>query len=222
MKKTINIIIGILFGLTPILGWILFSVLIYNYLSNVFGVLLIVGLLALAIWQGVNLFKMVQILGPLGLLSASNSSPDADNLIPERSSDTNLLNPNEFAQLIKSNENRLKGGHLYVFGYDLREIFKEDLIFQDAHFDTIDNILTLHFIGEQKFAFYNPKHIFETSTFIRIVSADRVELTFTNSFDKELQFIDCQKQNKKIVINTNLKRLVVKGYIGEPALSVIA
>lgn len=164
---------------------------------------------------------MVQIFGPIGLLSASNSSPDADNLIPENGSDTSLLNANEFVELIKRDENRLKEGHLYIFGYDLRKIFKEDLIIHDASFEGIDKILTLHFHSGQKIEIYNPKHIFETSTFIRIVSADRVVLSFSNS-NAEKQFIDFKVQNRKIVNNTNLKGLFLKGFVGEPALRIIS
>lgn len=82
MKKIIRIVAGTLTGLLPVIGATMFSILIYNELQSVIGILIAAFLFLGAVWFGVIVFKSIYRQGFLKFMTPVFSTPDLDNLEP--------------------------------------------------------------------------------------------------------------------------------------------
>jgi hypothetical protein len=208
LQKTLNIIAGFLLGLTPLVAAAFLGLFFYSAFPNIFGLLVLSTALLLAIWLGVSIFKRIQMVGLLEFITALHASPEADNLEPSPDGETKKRTPAQLADLINRNENLLKDGSLRIFGDWFGKPFEKKLTLTNAQFNQDSNILTLIFSGREKLEVFNPMHILEASTFLKIIDAERVKLSFYNleshKSEKISFFLDYRKKNKKIATNTNV------------------
>lgn len=113
----------------------------------------------------------------LEIMSAVYASPELDNLEPEKDSHTKRRNPNELVQLLAKKESLIKGVTFRIFGDWFGEPFNSYHEIISAQFDENFKILTLNFRERTKLEIYNPEHIFESPTFLKIIKAERIKLT---------------------------------------------
>lgn len=226
MRETINIITGFIFGLAPLVIAVIFGILIYNSIPNILGIALIGILGILSIWLGINIFKRVQIVGPIEFISAIHASPDLDNLEPEPNSETKRRNPNELVELIEKQDNLFKGGALRIYGDWFGKPYDNHHKISKAQFDKISKILTIEFNEGETLQIHNPRHIFEASTFLKVLGADRIKWTwyFYGKFKtrENLYFLDYKKSSSKIQTDTNVDwyKPAFNVSLGDPALMI--
>jgi hypothetical protein len=97
---------------------------------------------------------------------------------------------------------------------------------KSAEFDSQLKRLTLVFNEGEKLEIYNPKHIFEASTFLKIVNSDRIKLTwfyYGKTQAKENQYyLDYELNDKKISTETNVDwyKPIFDVSLGEPSLMI--
>jgi len=208
MNKIANIIFGILFGIAPLLGVGFIGLLIYYYEPSPIGFTIIGVLGLLSVWIGIKIFKKVQIVGPLEFMTTVHASPELDNLKLDSNSDTKERQPEELVSLIENDENLFKGGTIRIFGDWFGKPYDNYHKIDNAEYDNDKKVLILNFGDKERLEIYNPCHIFEVSTFLKIVKADRVRLNwyyFGKEKKKEnLYFIDYLIKNKKIETKTNV------------------
>mgnify|MGYP000114160139 CR=1 FL=1 len=226
MRQVINIISGFIFGLAPLAGASIIGIAIYASFPNTTGII-IIGLLGiLSIWLGLKIFKRVQIVGPIEFMTAVHASPDLDNLEPTKDSETKRRSPNEFVRLLGTNDNLCKGGSFRIFGDWFGKPHDNYHEIVSADFDEQLNKLTLDFKEGEKLEIYNPRHIFEASTFLKIVQADRIKLTwfyFGKPRSSENQyFLDYKLTDKKITTETDVDwyKPIFDVSLGDPALMI--
>jgi len=154
-----------------------------------------------AIWAGLYIFKTVRIMGPIEYLAAVSASPDLDNLIPKAGSKTKMRKPKEVVDAINNNEHFLKGGRLRVYGDRFRHFYK----ITSADLDIQTNTLTLNFKEDRKLEIVNPRLIFESPTFLKIVNADFIQFSwrhFGRYKNKEaLFYLKGTSKNSTLVAN---------------------
>jgi len=208
LRQAINIISGFILGLAPVVGATIIGLAIYASLPNTAGIILIGILGVLSIWQGIIIFKKIQIIGPIEFITAVHATPDLDNLEPTKDSDTKIRSPEEIVDCLKNNDNLFKGGTLRIYGDWFGKPHDNYHILKSAEFESQLNCLTLFFNEGEKLEIYNPKHIFEASTFLKVVYADRIKLTwfyFEKTNTKECQYyLDYKLIDKKILTETNV------------------
>jgi hypothetical protein len=195
-------------GIAPIALAAFLGLFFYSAFPNILGLLVISTALLLAIWLGVSIFKQTQKVGIMEFISAVHASPEADNLEPEPDGETKRRAPAQLADLINRNENLLKHGSLRIYGDWFGNPFERKHTITRAKLNQDSNILTLIFSRGEKLEIFNPMHILEASTFLKIIDAERVKLSFYNLESPESEkisfFLDYRKENKKIATNTNV------------------
>lgn len=208
MRKAINILIGFIIGLAPLALATIIGLVTYASIPNTMGILILGFLIVLSLWLGISIFKKIQIVGPIEFMSAVHATPDLDNLKPTKDSETKLRNPEEFVKFVENRENLFKGGTFRIYGDWFGRPYDNYHKLKSAHFDSQLKRLTLDFNEGEKLEVYNPKHIFEASTFLKVVDADRIKLTwffFGEKQEKENQyFIDYKLNDKKITTETDV------------------
>ena len=213
-------------GITPILLAGLLALFIYDMLPNVIGIMLIGFLLILSLYIGYSMFKKVQIIGLFEFMTAANAASDLDNLKLSSDSSTKERTPEEFAKLISEKSNLFKGGALRIFNDWFGQPYDNVLSIQNGLYDNETKVLTLEFEAGEKLEIFNPSHIRESPTFLKIISADRIKLTWFDYGKSKIvgknYFVDYQKDNKKIKTQTNVDwyKPVFDVSVGSPALMI--
>ncbi|GAB3668456.1 hypothetical protein GCM10028791_43840 [Echinicola sediminis] len=180
----------------------------------------------LSIWLGLKIFKRVQIIGPIEFITAVHALPDLDNLEPTKDSATKRRSPEEIVQLLKNNDNLFHGGSFRIFGDWFGKPHDNYHQIISANFEERLNKLTLNFKEGEKLEIYNPRHIFEASTFLKIVQADRIKLTwfyYGNTMTTENRyFLDYKLIDKKIMTETNVDwyKPIFDVSLGAPVLMI--
>ena len=226
MRQVINIISGFIFGLAPLAGATIIGIAIYASLPNITGII-ILGLLGIiSIWLGLKIFKRVQIVGPIEFMTAVHASPDLDNLEPTKDSETKRRSPEEIVRHLENKDNLFRGGSFRIFGDWFGKPYDNHHQIVSANFEEQSNKLTLHFKEGEKLEIYNPRNIFEASTFLKIVQADRIKLTWfyygkTKTTENQY-FLDYKLTGKKIMTETNVDwyKPIFDVSLGDPALMI--
>jgi hypothetical protein len=208
MRQLVNIISGFIFGLAPLAGVAITGIPIYALLPNITGVITLWVLTILSLWLGIRIFKRIQIIGPIDFMTAVYASPDLDDLEPVETWETKRRSPEEFVRLLENQNNLFTGGSFRIFGDWFGKPYKNYHEIESAHFERQLKKLTLTFKEGEKLEIYNPKHIFEASTFFKIIRADRIKLTwfhYHKTQKKENQyFLDYSLKDKKMITETNV------------------
>ncbi len=226
MREAINILTGFILGLFVVAGVSIIGVAIYAALPNVIGIVILGLLLILSLWLGVKIFKQVQKVGSIEFLTAARASPDLDNLVLTEDSETKKRNPEELEELLKSKNNLFKGGTIRIYGDWFGKPHDNYHSIESADFDRELNRLTLKFKEGERLEIHNPNQIFESLTFLKILTADRVRLTwfyYGKTQEKENQyFIDYKHNDKKIETETNVDwyKPQFDVSLGQPALMI--
>ncbi len=226
MRQIINIISGFIFGLAPLAGATIIGIAIYASLPNTSGIIILVLLGILSIWLGFKIFKKVQIVGPIEFMTAVHASPDLDNLEPTKNSETKRRSPEELIHFLENKNNLFKGGTFRIFGDWFGKPYDNYHEIKSAEFNDKLKLLTLNFKEGEKIEVYNPKHIFEASKFLKIISADRIKLTWfyygkTKTIEN-LYFLDYILTDKKFTTETNVDwyKPIFDISLGDPALMI--
>ncbi|MEO1010533.1 MAG: hypothetical protein AAFX53_04455 [Bacteroidota bacterium] len=226
MRQVINIISGFIFGIAPMAGATIIGIAVYASLPNTVGIIILVLLGVLSLWLGLKIFKRVQIVGPIEFMTAVHASPDLDNLQPTKDSETKRRSPEEIVRLLENKKTLFKGGTFRIFGDWFGKPYDNYHEIESADFCNQLKCLTLNFKGGEQLEVYNPEHIFEASSFLKIIKADRIKLTwfyFGKPQTKNNQyFLDYSLKDKKITTETNVDwyKPLFDVSLGEPALMI--
>lgn len=204
MKSFFNTISASIMSLGPLVGATIIGIAIYEALPNTLGIGILILLGIAALYTGLQIFKRVQIVGPIEFLAKSHGSPDLDHLEPTANDATKRRTAVILAERLTAKQS-LQEGRLRIFGDWFQKSYHHPI--SAAHFDTLSNTLSLHFKQGQRLDIQNPKHIFEAPTFIKIIRADSITLTWqeVDSTSNRSKVIDYQYRNGSIHTTTNCK-----------------
>lgn len=212
--------------MTPILGAAFFAIFIYNAQPNSVGIVIIGILGILSFYLGYCIFKKIQIIGPIEYMTAKNATPELDNLKLSPSSRTKSREPAQLVALISNNKSLIKGGTFRIYNDWFGKPHDNFHKLTKGHFNEEKKLLTLEFDEGEKLQVYNPRIIHEASTYLKIIDADRIKLTWyyfgKPKIQSNLYFLDYRKANKKISTETNVDwyKPVFDVSLGSPALLI--
>ncbi len=226
MQKFWTIILGGIFGLAPLAGTTIISLAMYVSFPSTAVTLGIAFSVVLSLWLGLKIFKRVQIVGPIEFLTAIHASPDLDHLEPTENSKTKRRSPEALVELLKNKKQLFQGGTIRIYGDWFGKPYGNYHEINSATYDQIEKLLTLYFKEGEKLQIYNPKHLFEARTFLKIIQADSIKMTWfykgsTHSEAKQY-YIDYGNENKKITTKTNVDyyKPILDIALGDPALMI--
>jgi len=159
-------------------------------------------------------------------MAAKNATPELDNLKLSPDSSTKERTPEEFVKLISENQNLLKGGTFRIYNDWFGKPYDNVHSVESGNYDINTRILTLHFDEGVQLEIHNPNHIQESSTFLKVINADRIRLTWFYYGRPQKQenkyFLDYRMENKRIVTETNVDwyKPVFDVSLGSPALMI--
>lgn len=226
MKKAAYVFFGLLYGFLPIVAAVFIGLVFYQSFANAIGISITAALCIGAFIIGKFIFKRVLINGPIDFMSHIHASSDLDNLEPLEYEDTKRRQPKELVSLIKSNENLFKGGTLCFFGDWFGERYKNNHRIIDASFDELENMLVIFFDNNQSLEIKNPKHIFEASTFLKILKADSLKFKLSHPSENlsnfDHFFLYYKNDGDKIGTYSNVTwyKPLFDISLGEPALMI--
>lgn len=208
MRQAVNIITGFIFGFAPLLGVALFGVVFYASFPNLLVIIIFVCLGVLTFWLGLKIFKKIQIVGFLEVITAVSASPELDTIQLTKYSKTKRRKPEELVVGLRNNENLFKGGSIRIFGDWFGKPYDNHHILKSAEFESHLNRLTLYFNQGEKLEIDNPRNIFEAPTFLKVIDADRIKFTWyyygkTNSRENQYSK-EYTLNNNKIIAKTNM------------------
>lgn len=178
MKKVVNLITGIIAGLSPLIIAGIFGVLIYNELQNFAGIIICLVLGLLAIWAGILIFKKIQRNGFVDFISVVVATPDLDNLAPTNDNNTKKRTAKELAELHHKNQSLFKGGTLKIFGDWHGEPFQNSLQILSIGFNVSKKQMEIQFSHDTKIVIDEPDHILESPSVLKILTAKKIKLEF--------------------------------------------
>lgn len=195
-------------GLAPVAGFGVLGVVVYAGFPTIVGGV-IAGLLLLAgLWAGYSIFKKVQIVGPFELMAAIRASPDMDNLVPGPNSQTRLLTAHEFADKVKNELHHFRGGAMRIYGDWFGRPYTNMHRLIGTDYDPELNVLTMTFSEGETLSIRDPKHIFDSSTMMKILHADSIRLDFLHSSDrneaKKEYYLTYTRTKSKVQTETNV------------------
>ena len=226
MKRAIHIFFGLLYGILPIIVAIFLGIVFYQSFPNIIGISIISVLCIGAFLIGKFIYKRVVINGPIDFMSHIHASPELDNLEPLIYEETRRRYPDELVSLIKNDTNLMKGGTLCFYGDWFGERYKNNHKILDASFDKSENLLIIIFDNNQSLEVQNPQHIFEASTFLKILKADNLkfilDISSENNATSNSSFLFYKKGEKKIATFSNISSFqpLFDVSMGEPALMI--
>ncbi|WP_159517787.1 hypothetical protein [Sunxiuqinia indica] len=226
MRKLINFITGIITGIFPLIIAGILGVLIYNELQNLIGIFICVILGLLAIWGGIQIFKIIQRKGIVDFMSVVIASPDLDNLEPTKDSKTQKRTAKELAELNHKNQNIFKGGTLKIFGDWYGEPYQNSLKILSIDYNEEKKQMEIQFSQNTRIIIDEPDHILESPSVLKILSAKRIKLEFQHekkgSTKQGSYFKNYAVERNRIRTETNIDWIKQKidATIGQDALII--
>lgn len=216
----LNVLFGFIYALCPLVIAFLFSLIIYSLVPNFVGIMGIVVLVFLSGWLGVEIFKRVQINGFIEFNSALYASPDLDNLHVLPNNNVSILTLEQLIELINQEKNRCKGGTLRIYGDWIGNPYSSVYKIQKAEYETDTKELKIFLQNGTTVSVYNPSHINESYSYLKIIDAEKVVFSFKSKNKEEypLYFLSYQKNVNKVITETNLTKHSFDVFPNKPAL----
>lgn len=210
MRTFINIIIALFYSLAPFIIAFILGITFYAAFPNWMGLTVFILLLLLALPLGVKIFKKVNTVGFIEFINYKNRSADLDLLIPVNAKGIFERKPLELSLLINENNQLCKGGSLRIYGDWFGPPYRKYFSIKSAEYNMEEAILTIQFDKGIALTIVSPTHIYEATTYLKIVDADRITLTGrylqkNKEHDQlsETFFIDYHKEGNRIKTETN-------------------
>lgn len=203
VEKAFNLIFGIFLGVLPLIGVAILGIFIYDYQPNFKGIAVITVMAASTTYIGVKIFQKIYAYGIIEYLTRIQATYSLDNLHPTSDSNIQVRNPADLAHLIATNEHLCKSGTLKIFGDWFGEPYEGKHRIVDAEFDGGSSVLTIFFEDGEILTIWNPEHIHEADSYLKIIAADKVKLEWWDNDSKSPHFKTYEKAKRKINVSTN-------------------
>jgi len=223
-----NKILGVLFGLAPVITASSFAFFLYISFPNFTSLIISALILIFSFWLGFQIFKKIQSIGLIEFLTATHASPDMDNLQPSKESGIKCLDAIDYSNSFTEGTNLCKGGTLRIYGAWYGKPYENNRTIIATKFNQKTNTLEFTFSNFEKMVITNPSKIMEGEYYLKVMEANKISIRVNkdeNESDKiEPSFLEYTQSNKEIIIQSNMKN--IKNHrdisLGSPALMIYA
>jgi hypothetical protein len=175
----------------------------FNSFRGIGGIIVSVIILGLAVVAAYYAYMFAASQGLIDTMGADTFSSDLDNLTPVESDTLRKLSPETLVSNFAQGEHWFKGGNLKVWDdYKKRQLDQYSDI-ANIHYDPSEHLLTIDFKNQNQLCVWHPDKIYETSTYLKVISASKVVWKWGYKYQHEYYF-EYVLQDKKIVTNTNV------------------
>ena len=220
MRKVYDYLAGLYFGCQPVILTLSIGFLISNAFQHWIAYCIALILQVPGVLVGLFFLKTTRSIGFIEFATALCASPDLDNPKVIPGSNHVARNPRVYAELIKRGVHLCKNGSLRIFGDWFGERNRNPLVITSAEFNKTLNQLIIAFKTGEKMYISNPKHIHETSSYLKVIDAKKIKIECT--LKGETGFISYEKTKRNISIKTSFtkQKFNFDVYLGMPALFI--
>jgi len=200
--KIFRTIIAFFQALLPLLGFGVISAVIYSDLPTPYNILVSITLFILGIYVSLSIFNMMMRRGVISVMSADNATFDLDELEPTEGDGVLKLTPEELRNNFLENKIELGECTVSIYGdWEGRQLnIKHKL--NSVEFNSEKNTLTLSFSDNCLLKIRNPRLIFYTSSYLKIIKATEILWQIPDDLRSHYQF-SYLNTGKKIKTKTN-------------------
>ena len=181
--------LAILFSLLIIVPFVIIGFIFYQEVSNPVNIILVIATTLLGVKLAVTNYQMMISRGIFNILSYNNHSPELDDLIPTLSSGVTNLEANGFTQFQYIEFLTNKSYKISIWGDQNEKQLNIKHKLNQIAFDDKSKILTFNFDNGKVLKVRNPRKIFSTESYVKIMFADEVLWQFLNEKNQIKQFI---------------------------------
>lgn len=194
--KLFRTIVAFFQALLTLVAFTFISVVCYAKLSVPFNILLALAFFSLGCYGSWSVFSMMKRRGVITTLSTVHQSPDLDVFEPSESDGVLKLTPEEVRNYFLQNKFQLNPCTVSIFGdWEGRQLnVRHTLKF--VQFNPEKSILTLTFSDQCILKIRNPKLIFVTESYLKIVKATEVLWQVPNELESSYQYSYLNAKNK--------------------------
>lgn len=197
------------------------GLLFYDAIKGFWGVFIFIIFILLGLFLGYIVYITARRRGFDEFSTALNASPDLDNLEPTADSDFRKLDTQEYFEKFTTGNRLCSGGYIRIWG-DFRsrqlDIYNE---ISQVKLDMSD-VLTIEFTNNNKVTIVNPKAIYESTTYLKILEASEIIWEWVdNETNKKLYFnYRVEKRSIRTKTNSDWKSYKIDTLLGEPAIFI--
>jgi len=225
LMKTLRNILSIIesgfFGLMTIAGLGFLGFLFYNEIQGSLGIFLFILFILLGLFLGYAVFITARRQGLVKFLTAVNASPDLDNLEPASDSDFRKLNAQEYFEKFSSGDKLFSGGYIRIWGdFRSRQLDIHNEISR-VKLDMSD-VLVIEFTNSNKLTIVNPKTIFESTSYLKILEASEIIWEWIDKNSDQRFYFNylVNKRSIKTKTNSDWKSYKIDTILGQPAIFI--
>jgi hypothetical protein len=195
--------------------------LFYNEIQGSLGIFLFILFILLGLFLGYAVFITARRQGLVMFLTAVNASPDLDNLEPASNSDFRRLNAQEYFENFARGDKLFSGGYMKIWG-DFRS--RQLDIFNEISCVKLNmpDVLVIEFRNDNKVTIVNPKTIFESTSYLKILQATEIVWEWIDK-DSNKRFNFNYLVNKRFIktrTNSDWKSNKIDMTLGQPAIFI--
>jgi len=202
LRNILAIIVSGFYGLITITGLGIVGFLLYDGIKGSLGIFLFIIFILLGLFLGYAVYIIARRQGLVTFLTAVNASPDLDNLEPASDSDFRKLNAQEYFEKFASGDKLFSGGYMKIWG-DFRsrqlDIFNEISLVKL----NMSDVLMIEFTNGNKVTIVNPKTIFESTTYLKILEAKEIIWEWIDKNSNQRFYFNYLVNKRSIKTKTN-------------------
>jgi hypothetical protein len=186
--KIFRTIVAFFQAFLPLIGFGILSAVIYSDLRAPYNILISITVFTLGIYVSRSVFNMMMRRGVIAVMSADNATFDLDELEPTEGDGVLKLTPEELLDSFLKNKIELGECTISIYGdWEGRQLNIQHKL-KTVEFDLNNNTLTLLFTDNCLLKIRNPRLIFSTSSYLKIVKATEVLWQTPDDFKSHYQF----------------------------------
>lgn len=186
--KTFRTIVAFFQALLPLLGFGIISTVLYSDLQFPYNLIVAILVFILGIYISRSIFNMMRRRGVISVMAAENSTFDLDNLEPTKGDGVFKLTPEEVKSKFLEDKLELTTCTVSIFGdWEGRQLNIQHKL-KTVEYDSKNNTLALLFYDNCLLKIRNPKMIFSTSSYLKIVKATEILWQIPDGFKSHFQF----------------------------------
>ena len=221
LREILSIIASGFYGLITIAGLGLLGFLFYDGIKGFSGILLFIVFILLGLFLGYVVYITARRRGFIEFATAVKATPDLDNLEPTSDSDFRKLNANDYFENSSKGDRLFSGGFIRIWGdFRSRQLNIHNEISQ-VKLDMSD-VLVIEFTNNNKVTIVNPKTIFESASYLKILEATEIIWEWIDTDSNQRFYFNylVNKRSIKTKTNSDWKSYKIDTILGQPAIFI--
>ena len=188
LDKILNLIGGIFTAVLPLSVGLFIAALCWDTSPDWRGALWGSLVALLSIYIAVRIFLHFQRVGFADFVAQKDATDEVYNLSPDEHAPTKVYSATEYLEAFTIGNVLAPGGCIQVFGDWFGEPYTNDHRISKVSYTPFKDYMLIEFEAGGRIEIWNPLHIVDSETFLKVVSASAVRLSWPSTSTKRSQY----------------------------------